>query len=46
MSDVAFEQYAQQIDFLQVFQLEILQKKIQWLGGRYRRGFSPENIFF
>ena len=27
MSDVAFEQYAQQIDFLQVFQLEILQKK-------------------
>jgi hypothetical protein len=28
MSDFAFEQYAQQIDFLQVFQLEILQKKI------------------
>lgn len=28
MSDVAFEQYVQQIDFLQVFQLEILQKKI------------------
>ena len=28
MSDIAFEQYVQQIDFLQVFQLEILQKKI------------------
>lgn len=28
MSDFAFEQYAQQIDFLQIFQLEILQKKI------------------
>ena len=28
MSDFAFEQYAQQIDFLQIFQLEILQEKI------------------
>ena len=28
MSDMAFEMYAQQIDFLPTFQLEILQKKI------------------
>lgn len=28
MGDVAFENYTQQIDFLQLFQLEILRKKI------------------
>lgn len=28
MSDVAFENYTKQIDLLQVFQLEILRKKI------------------
>ena len=28
MSDIAFEQYAQQIDLLKVFQLEILKNKI------------------
>ncbi|MBQ9621769.1 MAG: hypothetical protein IJJ71_04035 [Treponema sp.] len=28
MSDIAFEQYAQQVDLLQIFQLEILKNKI------------------
>ena len=28
MSDIAFDNYAQQLDFLQLFQLEILRKKI------------------
>jgi hypothetical protein len=29
MSDVAFEQYAKQIDFMQIFQLEILRTRIE-----------------
>ncbi len=28
MTDIVFEQYAKQLDFLQIFQLEILQKRI------------------
>ena len=34
MSDMAFEQYTQQIDFLQIFQLKILQKKINEILSR------------
>ncbi len=43
MSDVAFEMYAQQIDFLPTFQLEILQKKIEDILQSKKLKFEETN---
>ena len=37
MSNMAFEQYAEQIDFMQVFQLEILRSRIDEALKRRKR---------
>ena len=43
MSDVVFEQYAQQIDFMQVFQLEILRSRIEEALERLKRDEDERN---
>ena len=43
MSDMAFEQYAEQIDFMQMFQLEILRNRIEEALNRLKRDEKERN---
>ena len=43
MSDMAFEQYAEQIDFMQVFQLEILRSRIEEALKRRKKDEDERN---
>ena len=43
MSDMAFEQYAEQIDFMQVFQLEILRSRIEEALKRLKKNEAERN---